>query len=128
MLCKRLTLPAHDAGIKEIPTKQQLNEIEENIKYMENQLVCILYSIYPHYLLYTRQKMINSKLLKGCRLCRLEQCFAVHIVHHIRLNGIACSILLTATNNVGNKILFNRFLFSLKLNKLIIPFGVVVCL
>lgn len=39
MLCKRLALPAHDAGIKEVPTKQQLNEIEENIKYMENQLV-----------------------------------------------------------------------------------------
>lgn len=38
MFCKRLTLPAHDAGIKEVPTKQQLNEIEENIKYMENQL------------------------------------------------------------------------------------------
>ena len=41
MLCKRLELPAHDAGIHEIPTKKQLNEIEENIKYMENQLVCL---------------------------------------------------------------------------------------
>lgn len=39
MLCKRLALPAHDAGIKDVPTKQQLTEIEENIKYMENQLV-----------------------------------------------------------------------------------------
>ncbi|XP_028416541.1 protein regulator of cytokinesis 1-like isoform X1 [Dendronephthya gigantea] len=38
MLCKRLALPPHDAGIKEVPTKQQLNEIEENIKYMENQM------------------------------------------------------------------------------------------
>lgn len=38
MLCKRLELPAHDAGIVEIPTVKQLSEIEENIKYMENQL------------------------------------------------------------------------------------------
>ena len=43
MLCKRLALPAHDAGVKEIPTKQQLHEIEENIKYMETQLVGIQY-------------------------------------------------------------------------------------
>jgi hypothetical protein len=46
MFCKRLTLPAHDAGIKEVPTKQQLNEIEENIKYMENQLVSLYSMIY----------------------------------------------------------------------------------
>ena len=39
MLCKRLDMPAHDAGIVEVPTMKQLNEIEENIKYMENQLV-----------------------------------------------------------------------------------------
>lgn len=39
MLCKRLALPAHDAGINEVPTKKQLNEIEENIKYMENQMI-----------------------------------------------------------------------------------------
>lgn len=38
MLCKRLDMPAHDAGIVEVPTMKQLNEIEENIKYMENQL------------------------------------------------------------------------------------------
>ena len=46
MLCKRLALPAHDAGIKDVPTKQQLNEIEENIKYMENQLVSVIYRMY----------------------------------------------------------------------------------
>lgn len=38
-LCKRLALPVHDVGImNEIPTSNQLNEIDENIKYMETQL------------------------------------------------------------------------------------------
>lgn len=49
MLCKRLALPPHDAGIKEVPTKQQLNEIEENIKYMEDQMVrleCFLFCMF----------------------------------------------------------------------------------
>ena len=44
MLCKRLALPKHDAGVNGVPTREQLNEIEENIKYMENELV-IMFNI-----------------------------------------------------------------------------------
>ncbi|XP_046853239.1 protein regulator of cytokinesis 1-like isoform X2 [Xenia sp. Carnegie-2017] len=39
MLCSRLALPPHDAGVKDVPTLKQLNEIEENIKYMQNQVI-----------------------------------------------------------------------------------------
>lgn len=38
LLCRRLELPHHDAGQSEVPTKTQLAEIEQNNKYMENQL------------------------------------------------------------------------------------------
>jgi hypothetical protein len=40
-LCKRLALPPHDTSIGEtVPTTAQVKEIEANIEYMENELVC----------------------------------------------------------------------------------------
>ncbi len=42
-LCKRLALPPHDTSIGEIPTATQVKEIEANINYMENELVCVIY-------------------------------------------------------------------------------------
>ena len=39
VLCKRLALPPHDTSIGEIPTPNQVKEIEANINYMESELV-----------------------------------------------------------------------------------------
>lgn len=38
-LCDRLCLPAHNIGEKEVPTKEDLRELEANLEYLQNEMV-----------------------------------------------------------------------------------------
>lgn len=38
-LCERLCLPAHDLGQVNVPTKEQLKELEANVQYLQKEQV-----------------------------------------------------------------------------------------
>lgn len=64
-LCERLCLPAHDLGEVNVPTKEQLKELEANVQYLQKEQVnkanCLTLKTYMYccYFPKTKKKKVS---------------------------------------------------------------------